>query len=160
MTLDILRKTGGWCVELQFPLKHHAGEVTAIEIRPATADTLIRWRDEIPSILALMSMQCDLPESVLRQLPAADFDRVMFAFINCMPPTIRTDLEQAVKPLATPLGELMESDRVPAPDQLDPRFPATTGPVQRIPKRPPEPEEDADVPPMNFDAPNTTEAVR
>ena len=56
MTLDILRRTGGWCVELQQPLKHHTGDITAIEIRPLTGDLTIRWTNfEISSMLALLS---------------------------------------------------------------------------------------------------------
>jgi hypothetical protein len=74
MTLDLLRRTGGWCVELRQPLVTHSGEVSAIEIRPPTADMMIRWNAyEITSSLALLSRLCDLPEKVLRQLGADDF---------------------------------------------------------------------------------------
>jgi len=68
MTLDILRKTGGWCVELNQPLKLGPNkEITAIEIRPTTADQMIRWgQQRIPSTLALLSELCDVPEKVLQ----------------------------------------------------------------------------------------------
>jgi Phage tail assembly chaperone proteins, E, or 41 or 14 len=160
MTLDILRRTGGWCVELQYPLKHHSGDITSIEIRPPTADHVIRWGSyEIESMLALLSRLCDLPENLLRQLPTADFDRVMFAFMNVVGPSIKADIEGGKRSLATADAELPESERVPVPDQKDPRFPAIDGPVVRLAeKKPAPPPEDQ---PMNLGPPRqATEAVR
>jgi len=139
MTLDILRKTGGWCVELGQPLKvSPSKEITAIEIRPTTADQMIRWgQQRIPSTLALLSELCDVPEKVLRQLPSADFDRVMMALINIMPGVMKADFEQGARPLATPEEDLPQQEaHVPAPDQIDPRYPAADGPVVRMPPGP------------------------
>jgi hypothetical protein len=158
MTLDILRRTGGWCVELQQPLKSHTGEITAIEIRPPTAEIVIRWGNyEIESMLALLSRLCDLPERVLRQLPTADFDRVMFAFMNTVGSSIKADIEEGKRPLATPDELMPEPEKmVPAVDQRDPRFPDPgSGPVVRLAEKKP-----ADVPPMNLNPPPVSEAVR
>jgi hypothetical protein len=154
MTLDILRRTGGWCVELQQPLKSRNGDVTAVEIRPPTADHVIRWGAyEIPSILALLSELCELPEKLLRQLPASEFSRVMFAFNNVLPPTIDTK----ERLLATPEEQLPEPEQVPVPDQIDPRFPAAVGPVVRLKEnKPSPPPEDK---PMDLAPPPVSEIV-
>ena len=136
MTLDILRKSGGWCVELQQPLKHRTGDVTAVEIRSPTADLVIRWTAfEIPSMLAMLSRLCDLPEKLLRQLPQSDFDRVMFAFMQVVGPHIKAECESGSRMLATPEEELPESEAMPVPDQVDPRFPATAARWSGLPRR-------------------------
>jgi hypothetical protein len=160
MSLDILRRTGGWCVELQQPLKHHTGDITAIEIRPPTADIIIRWTNfEIQSMLALLSRMCGLQEKLLRQLPSPDFDRVMLAFMNVAGPQIKADCESGKRMLATPEEDLPESEKIPPPDQQDPRFPAAEGPVVRLGKKEPQLPSD-DVQPMNIAPPTVTEAVR
>ena len=158
MTLDILRKTGGWCVELQQPLRSHTGDITQIEIRPPTADIVIRWGNyEIDSMLALLSRLCGLPEKLLRQLPTADFDRVMFAFMNTVGSSIKADIEGGKRLLATPDEQLTEPEQIiPPPDQVDPRFPDPGGPVVRLTeKKPPD-----IAPPMNLAPPPVSEAVR
>lgn len=155
MTLDILRRTGGWCIELQQPLRlGPTKEITQIEIRPTTADHMIRWgQQRIPSTLALLAELTDVPERVLRQLPSHDFDRVMRALIvGIMPEVMKVDVEQGTRPLATPESEIPEQEAyVPPPDQIDPRFPAVDGPVVRMPPgpiiQPKPPEEPA---PMNM----------
>ena len=161
MTLDILRKTGGWCVELHQPLKFGPNhEIKQIEIRPPTADHTIRWAQaKIPSTLALLSELCDVPERVLRQLPMQDFDRVMLALAYVMPTVIKNDWEEGNRPMATPDEEMpVHEVHVPGPDQLDPRFPAADGPVVRygagpvMQKPPPEPEGSG----MNVSVPETT----
>lgn len=163
MTLDILRKTGGWCVELQRPLMVGPGrEITQVEIRPTTADHMIRWMEgRIPSTLALLAELSDVPEPVLRQLLTADFDRVLMALHSVLPPIIKKDWEEGSRPLSTPEAELDTQQYVPAPDQIDPRFPAADGPVVRMgtgPLRPPQP--DDDVPDMNLTAPSAVQLVR
>ena len=126
MTIDILRKTGGWMVELQQPLMGRSGEITAVEIRRPTADVVIRWgKWQIESTLALMAELTGLPEKVIRQLPNDDFDRVLFALTNVVGPIIKADLETGARPLALEEEQLPEAERgVPPPDPLDPRFPA------------------------------------
>jgi hypothetical protein len=157
MTLDILRKTGGWAVELAQPLKHHTGDITVIEIRPPTADLVIRWGNfEIQSMLALLSRLCGLPESLLRQLPQSDFNRVMLAFMNVVGPDIKADCESGKRLLATPDEDLPESEKIPPPDQQDPRFPDAGGPVVRLAEKKPPPGDT----PMNFAPPPATEAIR
>jgi hypothetical protein len=135
MTLDILRRTGGWCVELQQPLKLGPGkEITQIEIRPMTADHTIRWGEEaIPSTLALLSELCDVPERALRQLLHQDFDRVMMALGNVVSSIVKKSWEEGTRPLSTP-DELLPAQEqfVPAVDQQDPRFPDAGGPVVRM----------------------------
>jgi hypothetical protein len=154
MTLDILRKTGGWCVELQQPLKTHSGAVSAIEIRPPSADHVIRWGAyEIPSMLALLSELCGLSEKELRQLPATEFSRVMFAFNSVLPPTIDTK----ERLLATPEEQMPVSEQVPPPDQDDPRFPAAGGPVVRLAEKKPQPAPEEK--PLDLSPPPITEAV-
>ena len=159
MASDTLRKSGGWCVELRYPVKHHiAGEISAIEIRKPNADQVIRWRqDQYPSILAFLSQLCGVQERVLRQLDSDDFDRVIFAFMNCMPSAVKDDLGESKKPLATPDDELPEAERVPIPDQVDPRFPVADGPVVRFTEKKTSPPEDK---PMDFAPPPVSEAVR
>ncbi len=165
MTLDILRKTGGWAVELQQPLKlgpNH--EIAQIEIRPTTADHMIRWAEgRIPSTLALLSELCDVPERALRQLPSADFDRVMLALHNVLPNVIKNDWAEGGRPLATPEESLPAQEvMVPGTDQLDPRFPAAEGPVVRMgnaPLKPPS-RDDGDGSGMSMDMPVTIAAVR
>ena len=164
MTLDILRKTGGWCVELQQPLKHRVGgvvtEITAVEIRPLTADLIIKWTDaEIVSMLALLSRMCGISEMGLRQLPQQDFDRVMSGFFVAVGPTIKAECESGKRPLATPEAELPPEAALPMPDQQDPRFPLAEGPVVRL-KPPPTPQSPAEDAALDIAPPNVTEAVR
>lgn len=159
MTLDILRRTGGWCIELQQPLKHRGADIAAVEIRPPTADLVIRWTAfEIPSMLAMLSRLCDLPERLLRQLPQHDFDRVMFAFMQVVGPQIKAECEGGTRLLATPEEDLPESERIPVSDQVDPRFPAVDGPVVRLTEKKPAPSAD-DAAPMKFGPPEVSEAV-
>jgi hypothetical protein len=159
MTIDILRKTGGWCIELQQPLKHRGNDITSVEIRPPTADLVIRWQGfEIVTMLAFLSRLCELPEKLLRQLPQHDFDRVMFAFMHVVGPQIRAECEEGKRMLATPEEDLPESERIPVSDQIDPRFPATDGPVVRLNEKKPSPPS-SDVPPINFGAPSVSEVV-
>jgi hypothetical protein len=153
MTLDILRRTGGWCIELQQPLKLRTGEITAVEIRPPTADHVIRWDNyEIPSQLALLSELCDVPEKSLRQLPATEFSRVMFAFNSMLPPTFNTK----DRLMATPDDQIPVEESAPPLDQRDPRFPEASGPVVRLNERKPPPEDQ----PMNLTPPPISEVVR
>jgi hypothetical protein len=168
MTLDILRKTGGWCVELQQPLKHGPKhEINQIEIRPCTADHMIRWAQEkIPSTLALLSELSDVPERLLRQLPSHDFDRVMLALAHLLPNIIKKDWEEGNRPIATPDEELPAHEAyVPAPDQVDPRYPSAQGPVVRMPPGPimappkPTPEEMGDGSGLNMAIPPTVNPV-
>jgi hypothetical protein len=168
MTLDILRRTGGWCVELQHPLKSGPGpghEITQIEIRPSTADHMIRWVNfQIPSVLALLSELTDVPERILRQLPSQDFDRVMLAFHNLLPAAIKQDWVEGTRPLATPPDELPPQELIPPPDQLDPRYPSAGGPVVRMGpgpaiKPPSPPEEQGDGSGMNMAMPQTAVPV-
>jgi hypothetical protein len=165
VTLDILRRTGGWCVELQQPLKGNSGDIPAIEIRPTTADQIIRWaQGQIPSTLALLSELCGVPERTLRQLPNQDFERVMLAMTYLMPAIVKADWEKGDRPLATPNEELVQQeDYVPPPDPVDPRFPLVDGPVRRMPPNPPAnakgpvassvPEPEGDAALMNMAAP-------
>jgi len=168
MTIDILRRTGGWAIELQHPLKLGPGpgqEITQVEIRPSTADHMIRWvQEQIPSVLALLSELCDVPERALRQLPSQDFDRVMLAFHNLLPAAIKQDWVDGTRPLATPLDELPPEQQAPPPDQIDPRFPDAGGPVVRMgpgPIKPPPktPEEQGDGSGMNMSMPQTVAPV-
>ena len=164
MTIDILRRTGGWVIELAYPLKSRGGEITQIEIRRPTADAVIRWgKWEIPSTLALLAELCGLPEKVIRQLPNDDFDRVMFALINTVGPIIKGDIEAGNRPLASEEEQLPEAERgVPLPDPIDPRFPAVDGPVRRIskaPQQPSQPELEGGAAEMNMAAPATIAPV-
>jgi hypothetical protein len=158
VTIDILRKTGGWCVELQTPLSYRGKTIDSIEVRMSTANDTIRWLDgHIPSALALLSRLCDLPEPLLRQLVDRDFDRVMMALFNCVSSSVRTDLERGQKPMATPEEDLPEDQQgVPVNDQVDPRFPAVDGPVRRFKPTPQQEQDDAG---MNLQPPDSVKAV-
>jgi hypothetical protein len=164
MSLEILRKTGGWCIELQQPLKTYNGEMAAIEIRPPSADHVIRWAAyEIPSILALLSDLCGVTEKQLRQLSAQDFERVYFALRYVVPSSIRVDIEENKRVLATPEEDIPEDQSIPPPDQSDPRFPDPGGPVVRLTERKPPPSPPPPLPedqPMNFAPPPVSEVVR
>lgn len=152
-------------IELQQPLKlGPSKEIAAIEIRPTTADHMIRWgQQKIPSTLALLSELCDVPERALRQLPSHDFDRVMQALIAVMPAVMKVDFEQGQRPLATPESEMPEQEQhVPAPDQVDPRFPAADGPVVRMPPGPiiqANSNKDDEAAPMNMSPPMAARPV-
>lgn len=139
MTLDILRRTGGWCVELAVPLRHGPGrEIEQIEIRTATADQIIRWtQGQIPSLMSLLSELCGVSEMMLRQLSSGDFERVTMAMLSVIPSIIKESWERGERPLATPVEELPQELSAPPPDQIDPRFPAADGPVRRLQKREP-----------------------
>jgi hypothetical protein len=157
MTIDILRKTGGWCIELQQPLKRHGGDLTVIEIRKPTADIVIRWSSYgIVSVLALLSELCGLPEKTLRQLPSDDFDRVFFALLHTVPAVMKGEIEEGKRALATADEDLPPDQQVPPPDPIDPRFPVAAGPVVRLTERKPPAEE----PPMNFAPPPVSEVIR
>ena len=157
-----MRKHGGWCVELRYPLKHQPTDIVAIEIGRPNADQVIRWRQgQYPSILAFLAKLCGVSERMLRQLDSDDFDRVIFAFMNCMPTAVKDDLEDSkAPPLASSDDDLNRSEPLPVPDQRDPRFPTADGPVVRFntpkPAAPP-----AEEPPaMDFSPPSVSEVVR
>lgn len=157
MTIDILRKTGGWLVELQQPLKHHGKDVLAVELRAATANTVIRWEDgKFLSTLGMVSEMSGLPERLLRELDAKDLDRVLLALSCMLPPVMQEAMRTQRLPLATPDDEMNESQKLPVDDQIDPRFPAVDGPVHRMkPKEPPKSDDEA----MNLSPPGTVEAA-
>jgi hypothetical protein len=126
MPLDIMRRTGGWVVELAVPIKHGSTTIDTIEIRPPTIDTVVRWSDgTFPSSMALLADLSGLPEMVLRQITYPDADRIMMALYNVVPQPLKSDFTNAVRPLATPLDELPPDEPGARPvDQTDPRFPA------------------------------------
>lgn len=153
----ILRKTGGWAVELISPIRDKNGtEIDTIEIRQLDFDLSIKWsRAEIPSFLALLAILSNIPEKVLRTLVYPDVDRVLLAFFNVLPPAIQGDFTKGVMPIATPLEELPEAERGPLPDPIDPRFPRADGPVKRFPA-PDMPDTGSDI---NLGAPGNVRAV-
>jgi hypothetical protein len=147
MSLDILRRSGGWCVELVVPIK------TAMDKQ---IDHAIRWAEgRYASSLALLAEMCDVSENLLRELTTEDFDRVMLAYYNVVPQTIRRDFENGVRPLATPEEMQTPEERIPVPDPIDPRFPKVEGPVTRA--NPPTPAPPPPVKPaaegMDFEPP-------
>ena len=142
-----------------YPLKHQSGEIAAIEIRRPRADQVIRWSAyQISSVLALLSELCGLPERLLRQLPTHDFDRVMLALGQVLPASIKAEMDEGKRLLATPDEELPPEKMTPVLDQQDPRFPAVAGPVVRLSeKKPAAPPEDK---PIDFGPPQVSEVVR
>jgi hypothetical protein len=147
MALDILRRTGGWCVELAVPIKVGVKEVDQIEIKPPTIAMMTRWqRGDIPSSMALLAELSGVPELALTNISYPDADRVLLALYSVVPKPMQADFTAGERPLATP-EELM-----PKPDpgtrpvaEDDSRFPQHDGPVQ--PLKPPEPPSPPPMPP-------------
>lgn len=158
MAGDVLRRTGGWCVELMLPLKHGGGTIDAIEIRPPDLNTVTRWgRGEIPSSLALLAELCGVPERALRCITYPDADRLILALFNVVPQQIKNDFTNGAYPLATP-DELLPAEE-PGTRELDPedpRFPKSDVPVRPKP-RPVEPTGGAG---FDLDGPEAMKAVR
>ena len=143
MALDILRRTGGWMVELAVPIKVGNKDVTEIEIKAPTISILTRWQSgAIASSMALLSELCGIPEQSLVNIAYPDADRVLMALFNVVPQPIKSDFTAGARPLAS------EGDQIPEPDPGtrpvavdDPRFPHHDGPVQPLaPAPPPSPE--------------------
>jgi hypothetical protein len=163
MTLDILRKAGGWCVELAVPIKNGVRDVDAIEIKAPSIRTLTRWqRGEITSSMALLAELSGIPETALESITYPDADRVLLALFNVVPQPIRQDFSNGTRPLTTPveeMGEPVPGTRPVAPD--DPRFPKHDGPIiespiaAAAPSPAPisSPDDEENVKPLNFDAP-------
>jgi hypothetical protein len=126
MPLDILRRTGGWCVELAVPVKHGMQTIDAVEIRAPSIETVVRWgQGEFPSSMALLAELSGVPEMVLRQITYPDADRIIMALYSVMPQPLKNDFTNAVRPLATPPDQLPPEEPGTRPvDQTDPRFPA------------------------------------
>jgi hypothetical protein len=136
MAFDIMRRTGGWAVELATPIKHANQTIEVVEIRPLTIETMVRWSSgQFPSSLALLAELSGIPEMVLRQISYPDADRVMLALYNVVPQALKDDLTNGVRPMATPADAVPpEEPGARAVDQNDPRFPAET---TVLPIRPP-----------------------
>jgi hypothetical protein len=147
---DTLHADGGWTVELVMPIKKSSGDtISAITIRPVELEQTIRWaRGEYPSTLALLAEMSKLPESMLRSLKYPDVDRVLLAYSQVIPPTIRKEFEEGVRPIATPDDLLPRGDKQSVGNtEGDPRFPKVAGPVQRFVDPPTEPPQTAGPPP-------------
>jgi hypothetical protein len=133
MALDILRRTGGWMVELMVPIKHGAKTIDAIEIRAPSIGLLTRWqRGDIASSMALLAELSDIPESILNTITYPDADRVLMALFNAVPKPIQTDFTNGTRPLATPPEEAPEP--VPGSRPLavdDARFPMHEGTLSK-----------------------------
>ena len=150
MSLDILRRNGGWCVELVQPIVHRGKKIETIEIRSPDLGQVARWgRREVPSSMAMLQELSDVPEAALLSLKYPDVDRVLMAYFNVIPKPMQDDFSNNRVPLVTPPELLPEEDRI-ANDPVDPRFPKADGPVARQPveSTPPpqfsEPEEDVE----------------
>jgi hypothetical protein len=139
MPLDILRRTGGWCVELIVPIKQGDRTIEQVEIKPPSIKTLTRWqRGQIPSTMALLSELCGISEALLVNITYPDADRVLLALFNIVPQAIKSDFTEGQRPLAS----MDEEEPVPEPGarplaEDDPRFPQHDGPV--VPLSPPPP---------------------
>jgi hypothetical protein len=133
MAIDILRKTGGWMVELVVPIRHGAKTIDTIEIKAPTIGVLTRWqRGDIASSMALLAELSDIPESILSTITYPDADRVLMALFNAVPKPIQTDFTNGNRPLATPPDEAP----APAPGSRplavdDPRFPQHEGTLSK-----------------------------
>jgi hypothetical protein len=152
MSIDIMRRTGGWVVELAVPIKHGSATIDTIEIRPPTIDTVVRWGEGgFPSSMALLADLSGVPERVLRQISYPDADRVMMALYNIVPQQLKTDFTSGNgRPLATPADELPPEEPGARPvDQTDPRFPADPMVRPTVIRRP----EPVDGPGMSLDMP-------
>jgi hypothetical protein len=150
MSLDILRRTGGWCVELIQPVIHKGVKIDQIEIRSPDLSQVARWgRGEIPSTMRMLQELSDTPEIALLSLKYPDVDRVLMAYYQVVPQSMKDDFTNSRLPLITP-PELMTEETARTNDQLDPRFPKADGPVRRFEQPPkvaqqsPEPEPDFD----------------
>jgi hypothetical protein len=138
MTLDILRRSGGWAVELAVPIKHAGRQIDVIEIRPPDMQHIVRWgRGQIPSSMALLAELSGVPEMALRSITYPDADRVLLALFNVVPQQMKNDFTSGKAPLATP-EELMPEDEpgTRAVDQDDPRFPMADGLVRPLRSQP------------------------
>jgi hypothetical protein len=144
MALDILRRTGGWCVELMVPIKVGVKEVDQIEIKPPTIAVMTRWqRGDIPSSMALLAELSGVPEMALTNISYPDADRVLLALYSVVPKPMQADFTAGARPLATPEELMPEPEAGTRPlAQDDPRFPQHDGPVVPlgpVPAAPPAP---------------------
>jgi hypothetical protein len=103
MAAETHTRRGSRRVELFVPIKRGGKEIDAIDIAPAKLDHVVRWGDgKIKGSLALMVELCGIDESTLRELTYPDADRVMAAFLGSLPPAIRNDIDNGIRPLAAP----------------------------------------------------------
>jgi hypothetical protein len=166
MPLDILRRNGGWCVELIVPIKQGDRTIDQIEIKPPTIGTMTRWqRGYISSTMALLADLSGIPENVLNGISYPDADRVLLALYNIVPQPIKTAFTEGQRPLSTPEEEM------PAPEpgtrplaEDDPRFPQHDGPVEPLGPPQPPPLPPQPIPPqeglgLSFATPEVTRRV-
>src|SRR5215831_2254935 len=146
MNTTTMRRTGTWVVELVTPIQSKGKEIRELVIRPPDFDLTLRWGEgAFPSTLSFLAELCNVPEKALRTMIPPDIDRVLMAYYQVVPPSIKTDFEQNAKPMATPAEEMPEAEQR-MDDPVDPRFPRADGPVTRVPQEmvPETPEEPAD----------------
>jgi hypothetical protein len=166
MPLDILRRTGGWCVELVVPIRQGDRTIEQIEIKPPSIKTLTRWqRGQIPSSMALLAELSGISEALLVNITYPDADRVLLALFNIVPQAIKASFTDGDRPLASP----EEAAPAPEPGQRpladdDPRFPAADGPVVPLsppppPQMPPQPIPPQDGLGFKMDAPDVMRRV-
>jgi hypothetical protein len=128
-----IKRSGGWTVELS----NKIGNIDRLDIQPVSLDHTVRWaRNEIPSVLALLSELTGVKEGLLKQLTGQDSDRMFVAFSFIVPQQIKRDFEEGNRPLATPVemmnAEQRYDDIDSQVDEIDPRFPKVHGEVQRL----------------------------
>jgi hypothetical protein len=132
MTIDILRKTGGWCVELMRQITYKGKTIDQIEIRSPDLSQVARWgRGEVPSSMAMLAELSDVPEVALLSLTYPDVDRILLAYFQTIPKSMQDDFSSGRISLVTP-PELLPEDQGRADDPIDARFPKSDGPVTRF----------------------------
>jgi hypothetical protein len=100
-------------------------EVSNVTIKPCQLDHLMRWRDgQIESSLSLLAQLTGLSELELRQITFPDAERLLNAFLEVLPSTIRDDIESGRNPAgAASMPDFSE------PIEPQPEYPPETPPM-------------------------------
>ena len=101
MTVEI-KRDGGRRVHFFVTQTPMGKQLQYVDVDPCRLDHVLRWNDgQIESSLMLLSELTRLTEFELQHLTFPDADRLMAAFLEVLPETIRDDINAGRRPVAT-----------------------------------------------------------
>lgn len=110
---------GGRSIELYLPFEHDGKQITKVEFQPITLGHMLAWQEgEYKSSMTLMTQLAKMDDFAMRLLRIPDADRVMSAFMDMLPATMRDDVQNGRVP--TKQGApIMEAPPEHKEDDLD-----------------------------------------
>lgn len=105
---------GGRRVNLLIPFKakkpnNEEIQVTAVDIGPVEIDHVMLFNEgRYENSLALLASMCGIPVPVLRKIKYPDADRVLGAFMDMLPASIRLQIEAGQIPMPKGMAEAQQ----------------------------------------------------